>query len=186
MALVTKNIARTTNSISFLELKIIGAFVISIFAEQMYPIFNIRVYGLLINDKNEVLVTDEFRFGKEMTKFPGGGLQFGEGTIDCLKREFIEELNCKIKIVKHFYTTDFFQPSAFHKDHQLISIYYIVKNISPLKNKISKSKFDFKKKEGAQSFRWISLSTICKDDFTFPIDKKIAEMLKMAKDMEHK
>ncbi len=38
------------------------------------PIFNIRVYALLINEKNEVLITDEFRFGKEMTKFPGGGL----------------------------------------------------------------------------------------------------------------
>ena len=50
-------------------------------------IFNIRVYALLINEKNEVLITDEFRFGKEVTKFPGGGLHWGEGTIDCLQRE---------------------------------------------------------------------------------------------------
>ena len=151
-------------------------------------LFNLRVYGLLINERREVLVTDEFRFGKEMTKFPGGGLQFGEGTIDCIKREFQEELGCEIEIVKHFYTTDFFQLSAFHSDHQLISIYYIVKNISPAAMRISKNKFDFvledsigERKEGAQSFRWISLSKISEDDFTFPVDKKVAIMLQIGR-----
>lgn len=141
------------------------------------PIFNIRIYALFINDKNEILVTDEFRFGKEMTKFPGGGLNWGEGTIDCLKRECREELGCEIEIVKHFYTTDFFQPSTFHADHQLISIYYIVKNASPFSILISKKKNDFEKKECGQSFRWIPISKINPDDFTFPIDKKVTEML---------
>ena len=143
----------------------------------MYPIFNIRVYGLLINEKNEVLVTDEYRFGKEMTKFPGGGMQFGEGTIECLLREFEEELNCQIEVLKHFYTTDFFQQSAFHKEHQLMSVYYFVKNVSPISSRISTAKYDFQKTEGAQSFRWISLSELSEDDFTFPIDKKVAGML---------
>ena len=136
------------------------------------PIFNIRVYGLLINTHNEVLVTDELRFGKEMTKFPGGGMHFGEGTIDCLKREFKEELDCEIEMVKHFYTTDYFQQSAFHPDHQLISIYYIVKGAITLKEEKEL------KKENDQSFRWISLGKIAGDDFTFPIDKKVAGMLK--------
>ena len=134
-------------------------------------LFNLRVYGILINEQKEVLVTDEFRFGKEMTKFPGGGLIWGEGTIDCLKREFKEELNCDIEIVKHFYTTDFFQESAFHKDHQLISIYYLVKtkNESPLPTSPVR---------GGEMIRWISLSKINSNHFTFTIDKKVAEMLK--------
>ena len=150
----------------------------------MYPIFNIRVYGLLISAHNEVLVTDELRYGKEMTKFPGGGLQFGEGTIDCLKREFREELNCEIEVVKHFYTTDFFQLSAFHSDHQLISIYYIVKAPTLKGEKDGKlfsekhpANLPFKDKRASQSFRWISLSEISEDNFTFPIDKKVAGML---------
>ena len=108
-----------------------------------------------------------------MTKFPGGGLHFGEGTIECLKREFREELGCEIEIVRHFYTTDFFQASAFHADHQLISIYYIVKGqtsaLSGEKIKLSK--------EGEQVFYWVSLDKIHEDDFTFPIDKKVAGML---------
>ncbi|MFN5439619.1 MAG: NUDIX hydrolase, partial [Bacteroidota bacterium] len=41
--------------------------------------FNIRVYGILISDDNQVLVSDEFIRGNYYTKFPGGGLEFGEG-----------------------------------------------------------------------------------------------------------
>jgi 8-oxo-dGTP diphosphatase len=141
-------------------------------------IFNIRVYGLLINERNEVLVTDEFRFGKEMTKFPGGGLIWGEGTLDCLRREFREELGCEIDVESHLYTTDYFQPSAFHPDHQLISIYYIVKSTTPFNTPVSEKKNDFDRKEDAQSFRWVPISKLDENDFTFPIDKKAAALLR--------
>ena len=66
----------------------------------------IRVYGVLIVD-DQVLLSDEYHKGMEITKFPGGGLQHGEGTLDCLKREFREELNTDIRVRKHLYTTDF-------------------------------------------------------------------------------
>ncbi len=32
--------------------------------------FNIRVYGIIINEKNEVLVSDEYMLDTFMTKFP--------------------------------------------------------------------------------------------------------------------
>jgi len=57
-------------------------------------------------DEAKVLVSDEFRLGIFMTKFPGGELNFGEGTKDCLRREFMEELNTEIDIISHYYTTD--------------------------------------------------------------------------------
>ena len=139
--------------------------------------FNIRVYGILIQN-NKVLVSDEYIKGLKITKFPGGGLEFGEGTMDCLKREFKEELNLSIEIASHFYTTDFFVNSAFSSHNQLISIYYKVNTQEALGFKTSEKAFDFDRvKEGAQSMRWIPLTTLSDNDFTFIIDKKVGEML---------
>jgi ADP-ribose pyrophosphatase YjhB (NUDIX family) len=90
--------------------------------------FNVRVYGLLINDHNEILISDEQEYGMQFAKFPGGGLEHGEGLIDGLKREFVEECNVEIEIIRHFYTTDFYIKSAFN-DSQIISVYYLVKNV---------------------------------------------------------
>src|SRR3954471_3109968 len=86
--------------------------------------FNIRVYGILIGENKQVLVSDEFIRGDYFTKFPGGGLEFGEGTRDCLKREFKEETGLAITVGEHIYTTDYYQVSAFNKKDQIISIYY--------------------------------------------------------------
>src|ERR1043166_6337372 len=94
-------------------------------------VFNIRVYGILINEHRQLLVTDEFRFGKQITKFPGGGLQFGEGTIECIIREMKEETGLDTEVISHFYTTDFFQRSAFDKNRQVISIYYRIRSLQP-------------------------------------------------------
>ena len=138
--------------------------------------FNVRVYGILIS-KGNVLVSDEYIKGKCITKFPGGGLEFGEGTTDCVIREFKEELDLNIEVINHFYTTDFFVTSAFNANSQVISIYYLVNALDPLNFRISTKEFDFEKKEGAQSFRWIALDEIKESNFTFVIDKKIAELL---------
>lgn len=139
--------------------------------------FNVRVYGILVHD-NKVLVSDEYIKGMNITKLPGGGLEFGEGTIDCVIREFKEELNLDIEVISHFYTTDFFVNSAFSVNNQVISIYYTVKAKSNFEFKVTDKPFDFvKKKEGAQSFRWVELGKISEHDFTFIIDKRIGEML---------
>lgn len=141
--------------------------------------FNIRVYGLAVSDKSEILLTDEFRLGMPMTKFPGGGLEFGEGTRDCLRRECREELDQDIEIIRHFYTTDYFQPTHLLKEpQQLISIYYLIRLQAPEKIRTTKKRFDFEEKDGAQSFRWVKLKDLNPDDLTFPIDRKVVEMLK--------
>ena len=141
--------------------------------------FNIRVYGLLINEKNQILISDEQSGERTFSKFPGGGLELGEGLIDALKREFIEECNADIEVVSHFYTTDFFQKALFYENKQLLSIYYLTRLLYPIKFKISKKPFDFQEeKNGNQSFRWIKIKSINEDDITFPIDKFVAGKLK--------
>jgi len=139
--------------------------------------FNVRVYGLLINERNEILISDEQEYGMRFIKFPGGGLEYGEGLVDGLKREFVEECNAEIEIVKHFYTTDFFVKSAFN-DSQIISVYYLVKNASPLNLTIKTTPFDFDGEgDVLQSFRWINLIDLQPEDVTFPIDKYVVKLL---------
>lgn len=141
--------------------------------------FNIRVYGILLNEKNEVLVSDEYVLDTYMTKFPGGGLQFGEGPEDCIKREAFEEFGQEIEILSHFYTTGFFQKAQFFDDHQLISIYYRIKFINKPTFRISDRAFDFEGKiNGSQSFRWIPVDRQNEEIMTFPLDRYVFSMLK--------
>ncbi|MCQ6957455.1 NUDIX domain-containing protein [Mucilaginibacter aquariorum] len=139
--------------------------------------FNVRVYGLLINDKNEVLISDEQEYGIQFTKFPGGGLEYGEGLIEGLKREFVEECNTEVEVISHFYTTDFFVKSAFN-DSQIISVYYLVKAVSDLRFTTKTIVFDFDGEGNVlQSFRWVNLSELTVDAFTFPTDQYVADLL---------
>jgi len=138
--------------------------------------FNVRVYGLLLN-KGSVLLSDEYIKGNFITKFPGGGLEFGEGTRECLVREFKEELELNVVVEEHFYTTDFYVSSSFDTNSQVISIYYIVTTAEADKIKVSQSPHNYEKKEGAQSFRWIKLKKLKESDLSLIIDKKVAEML---------
>jgi len=140
--------------------------------------FNIRVYGLLINSQNELLLSDEYVLSTYMTKFPGGGLEYGEGTLECLKREFREEINIGIKIESHFYTTDYFQSALFFENTQLISIYYLVSSSEVSKIITTNKRFNFDEKEGSQAFRWTSIKKITTTDVTFPIDKVVIQKLK--------
>ena len=148
--------------------------------------FNIRVYGILINDKKQVLVADEYVRGGLYTKFPGGGLEFGEGTRDCLKRELKEELGIEAAIGDHVYTTDYFQMSAFRPDDQIISIYYFAKQLEELRVPIREKQFDFDEKQmeiykntgETETFRWIEWNDFSDDTVTLPIDKIVAKMVK--------
>lgn len=143
--------------------------------------FVIRVYGLVTNNNNEILISDEYQLDMKMTKFPGGGLEFGEGTIDCLQREFREECNNQeIQNIKHFYTTEFYQRALFYENHQLISIYYLAELKPPVHFNISNKSFDFENlTNGNQSFRWKKIQDLKENEFSFPIDKLVAKKIRL-------
>ncbi len=148
--------------------------------------FNIRVYGILINEKMQVLVSDEFIRGNYYTKFPGGGLELGEGTRDCLKREFKEEMDLDVQIEDHIYTTDYFQMSAFNPDDQIISIYYFVKPLEDIMAPLRLKEFDFDEeqlkiyteKKEIETFRFIDWENFSAASVTLPIDKIVAGIIK--------
>jgi len=148
--------------------------------------FTIRVYGILINEKKEVLVSDEFIRGNYYTKFPGGGLELGEGTRDCLKREFKEEMNLDVQVEEHIYTTDYFQISAFNPADQIISIYYFVKALEEITAPLRDREFDFDEEQlkiyqranEIETFRFIDWNNFSDESVTLPIDKIVAAMIK--------
>lgn len=147
-------------------------------------LFNVRVYGVLFDESRRLLVSDEFIRGQFYTKLPGGGLEIGEGTRDCLAREFKEETGLTVTIGKHIYTTDFFQISAFNNKDQIISIYYevIAEDISGLHTKTSP--FDFTAVQiadptrEAEVFRWVDWENLSEDTMSLPIDKVVIQLLK--------
>jgi 8-oxo-dGTP diphosphatase len=143
--------------------------------------FTIRVYGLLMNDRGELLLSKERIGAFAFTKFPGGGLELGEGTIECLMREFKEEVNIDITVESHFYTTDFFQPSAFKTTDQILSVYYTVTSQMPL-SAIRLDEFDIENngRIEQQQFIWVPLDQLHPDMVTFPIDKHVVGLLKQS------
>jgi 8-oxo-dGTP pyrophosphatase MutT (NUDIX family) len=155
--------------------------------------FNIRVYGILINEQQQVLVSDEYIRGAYYTKFCGGGLELGEGTIDCLKREFMEEMNLRVDVTAHLYTTDFYQRSAFNPAHQIISIYYYVKPLEDIKAPLRMNPFEFdeeqlsvyEQKGETETFRFIDWNDFSPESVSLPIDKIVASLIK-DKHHEHK
>jgi ADP-ribose pyrophosphatase YjhB (NUDIX family) len=128
--------------------------------------FNVRVYGIWLNE-SRVLVSEEQIKGTKIIKFPGGGLEWGEGMIDGLKREWQEEMGVDIEVRSHFYTTDFFQPSAWD-DSQVISVYYKVQPLKPLILPYT---------NGQEHFYFVPVDEQLQDRISLPIDKIVAREL---------
>ncbi len=134
--------------------------------------FTIRVYAVLINEQQEVLLMNESYRGISFTKFPGGGLEWGEGTRDCINRELHEELGLENVALEQLYTTDFFVNSYFDTATQVLSIYF--KCSEP----IEKSSVKLETSDSRLiSLKWIPKNELTPKDVTFPIDKKVVELV---------
>lgn len=140
--------------------------------------FTIRVYGLLVHGER-VLVSEEVIKGRPISKFPGGGLEYGEGLKDCLVREIREEMGLDAIGLEHFYTTDFFQQSAFHSDPmQVVSVYYRFQVNAleqlPLGSPVV---HEGSGQPGGEVFLWRDLSLPAEAAVSLPIDRVVWRML---------
>lgn len=140
--------------------------------------FTIRVYGLLFHN-GHVLVSDEIIKGQRITKFPGGGLEYGEGLKECLIREIREEIGVEATDLEHFYTTDFFQQSAFHTTPmQVVSVYYTfaVADLSAIP--VVAEPFNGSESgQRSELFRWLPLEGAKAEDISLPIDRVVLGMI---------
>jgi len=123
---------------------------------------NVRVYACVVKDKKVLTLFEEYA-GEALMKF------HGEGLIDCLKREFEEELNVNIEVVEHLYTQEDFLVSRFKENEQLLTIYYMV-------NIINEEDFIILD-PCIEKIDWIPIESV-ENPFNLPIDKIVFDKLK--------
>lgn len=136
--------------------------------DKMIDKINVRVYATIIKDRKVLALFEEYA-GEQLLKFPGGGLEFGESVIECLNREFDEELNLKIKNTAHFYTQEDFLVSRFRDNEQLLTIYYTAEIVDESDLLI--------RDPCIEKAEWISLDAE-ENPFTLPVDKIVFELLR--------
>ncbi len=132
--------------------------------------FNIRVYGLWIKNQ-KVLISHENIDGFKMTKFPGGGLEFGEGVVDCLKREFREELGVELVKLSLLHVSNRFIKSSFKNNEQVVAVHYLVKSNQEISNYNIVHPTGVGKLNSIQ-FVWSDINKELHDSLTFEMDKE--------------
>lgn len=140
--------------------------------------FNIRVYGILTDSEGRILISHERIKNQACVKFPGGGLEYGEGLKDGLMREFQEELSLNVRVDELLFITDFFIQSAFKSEDQIVSVYFSVSSdaldsISTADEWPSPESVVDKK----QLIQWINPSDIDIEQLNFPGDKAMLNRL---------
>lgn len=138
--------------------------------------FNIRSYGIMINHRCEILISDEIYHGQLFSKFPGGGMELGESLSDCLRREFMEECGLSLTSSNLLHITDTVVASKFDES-QVIGVYYQVFTDELLSIPTKTIAFDFEE-DSQQSFRWISLQNFTAEDLTFEMDRHAWDTIK--------
>ena len=129
--------------------------------------FNVRVYFFLvegeggftdISPEDRVLISDEWIGGRRCTKWPGGGLEFGEGPRDCAQREALEELGQAIEL------------------GQVLCYYYLARLKGPAAFRMATEPFDFEG-DAVQSFRWEKAGDLNPEAFSFGTDREAWQVL---------
>jgi 8-oxo-dGTP diphosphatase len=143
---------------------------------ELVPLFNVRVYALIVKN-NRLLISEEQHGGVFLRKFPGGGLQFGEGILQALHRELKEELNADVESASMLCVTEDFVVSFLNNKQQVIGVHYLVE----LKQDYSDEFLNNNRVElenGHIHFKWVLIDSLAAEDFTSPVDKSAFEKLK--------
>ncbi|MFY0674323.1 MAG: NUDIX domain-containing protein [Bacteroidia bacterium] len=138
----------------------------------------VRVYGI-IKKEGRILVSIEKYKDMEFAKFPGGGLEFGETPVDCLKRELFEELSVKNPRVSLLHVSEVYVQNRFNPKQQVIGIYYEVELEQPDLDPINKNLNSIKNEGSLLMVRreWIKIKDL-RNKLTFEMDLNTVDKIK--------
>ncbi len=132
--------------------------------------FNVRVYALIVNG-HKLLVSKEQIDHIKMFKFPGGGLEFGEGLKDAILRELKEELKLTPLKIEQFYISESFVQSQLRDNEQVLAVYYRIWYKGDLELRSIEQATTFGSKNNL-SFEWRNLDDTLLKVLSFDTDKE--------------
>jgi ADP-ribose pyrophosphatase YjhB (NUDIX family) len=134
----------------------------------------VRVYGFLEDAQGRVLVSAERFRGKPLIKYPGGGVEWGEGIREALVREFQEELQLDIAVGELVFFNEFPVISAFDPDYQVFSFFYRVSAVGPIAF-VTHSAVAVPDEDGERAV-WVSKAELANVPFTYPIEQEATKV----------
>jgi ADP-ribose pyrophosphatase YjhB (NUDIX family) len=143
---------------------------------ELTPLFNIRVYALVVKN-NRLLISEEQHGGFFLRKFPGGGLQFGEGVLQALHRELKEELDADVESASLLCVTEDFVVSFLNDKQQVIGVHYLVDLKQDYSDEFLNNNH-LELENGHIQFKWVLIDSLTAEDFTSSVDKSAFEKLK--------
>ncbi len=129
--------------------------------------FSPRIYGVLRRGEKVLLTRSRF-IDREFVNFPGGGVELGEGPIEALRREYVEETGLAIEPVRVLYASETAHVST-HAPMQIVSLYWLVEERG---GKLREGGND----DDVISLFWAGLGEIPTDEM-FPSDLEFARRL---------
>jgi len=128
--------------------------------DEKYPL--ITVGALILNKKNQILLLKSSKW-KGKLGIPSGKLNYGENTINGLKREIREETNLIVYNIKFLLIQEIIEPKDFFKNSHFVSINHVCKT----KNS------NVKLNHEAQSYKWAT----AEDALKLNLNKSTEELI---------
>lgn len=99
----------------------------------------VNVRGIIINNKGEIFcqkLTANSDKGRDFWCTPGGGLEMGEGLLDGLRREMIEETGVKPEIGKLLFIQQFAESGeqSAHGPNEQLEFFFLITNWQDYQN----------------------------------------------------
>jgi len=87
--------------------------------------FRVGAYGLLVEEGRVLITKTRTRTGI-LHNFPGGALELGEGALEALQREFLEETGLRVRPGALAHASESFFRSKDYPENQLVKLYWLV------------------------------------------------------------